>query len=125
MQDMTVGYSPICLPAVRPLPSIFIVYSKFYKIIVLCFDFLPLFPIYLPYSSPYPFVKPLDVTFHICNRIISKPTYCISFQSFQSFEYYFNRPCLFSTCQLSDFVLKLLNAFAVRSYSCLLSCLLH
>ena len=72
---MTVSNTPVRFPAIRPFPGILIVYSKLYKIVVLSFDFLPLLPIYLPYSSPYPFVETFNMAFHICDRIItSQPT---------------------------------------------------
>ena len=113
---MAVGYSPITLSAVRPLP---IVYPKPDEIIVLSLYPLPLFPVDLPYSSPQPFVKTFNFAFHIRNGIISKPACCIFLYSF---EYILNWPCLFSACQLSDFILEPLDTFTVWAYSCFLPC---
>lgn len=119
---MAVGYYPITLSAVRPLPSLWIVYPKPDEIIVLSLYPLPLFPVDLPYSSPQPFVKTFNFAFHIRNGIISKPACCISIYSFENI---LNWPCLFSTCQFSDFILEPLDTFSVWAYSCFLPCFIQ
>lgn len=57
---MTTRNSPVALSDVSPLPRILIAYSKPYKIVVLCLDFLPLFPENLAYSAPCPLAKAFD-----------------------------------------------------------------
>ena len=53
----------------------FVIDIKSDKIVVFGLDLLPLLPIYLPYPTPYPFVKTLDIAFHIGYGIITEPTY--------------------------------------------------
>ena len=116
---MAVGYTPICFPAVRPLPRFGVIDSKPHEIIVLCLDFLPLFLIYLPYSAPDPLGQAFHVTLHIGYGIITKPAYCVALQAF---EYQLHRPRLFAAGQLSDFVFESLNTLLMWAYACLSSC---
>ena len=116
---MAVGYTPICFPAVRPLPRFGVIDSKPHEIIVLCLDFLPLFPIYLPYSAPDPFGQAFYVTLHIGYGIVTKPACGVTLQAL---EYQLYRPRLFAAGQLSDFVLESLDTLLMWAYACLSSC---
>ena len=116
---MAIGYAPIGFSAVRPLPRFGVIDSKPHEIIVLCLDFLPLFPIYLPYSAPDPFGQAFHVAFHIGYGIVAKPTCGVTLQAF---EYQLHRPRLFAAGQLSDFVLESHNTLLMWAYTCLPSC---
>ena len=119
---MAVGYSPIRFPAVCPLPRFGIADFKPNEIIVLRLDFLPLLPIYLPYSAPDPFGQSLHMAFHIGYSIVTKPACGVTLQAF---EYQFHRPRLFAAGQFSDFVLESLDTLLMWAYSCFTSCLVQ
>ena len=114
MQNPAVGYAPISLASICPLPCPPSADATFHKVLESGSDTFPTFPDITPYASMIPFLRSLEKCFHICQIVISYPTTDVFRQTF------LQPKKAFAVTALGDgfeFTEELFLTFLVHSYS--------
>ena len=82
MQNPAVGYAPISLASICPLPCPPSADTTLHEVLESCTDTFPTFPDIAPYAPVIPSLGFFKECFHICQIVISYPTTDIFRQAF-------------------------------------------